>query len=1389
MLAWRLRPDTMSPKRSMAALLALLMLVSAAPLVQGWHHDDDFQLVAEVRDGSTGDPVANASVVITDVWERPLLFGATDGDGFYETRLANGDYRMIVDADGYFELRDGFHGWGGERYQKWWLEPAATGALTLAGRVTDTNGSALSNVSVSATADYLHRNEWGEWWERAPYGDTVTDGGGNYTIALRDGEGSMVFTLDGYFEVHYWENFSQRAENENTTALQYNATLTAMDETGVLRGYIRDAHGDPLPGANIDFQHEFPYRAKAYSDADGYYELTAAKGNYSGSEVWLDGFHNHNDWNATIFTLGDEYWYNVSLVPRDAEVQHSGTVYDARRLPVANASVELVYQYHAPGPAAGEVLKYHYTWNATTAGTNGQFQIGAPQCGNYHLRATAPGYHPSEEAWVDSCRDNLLVEIFLPPAQNATVGGQITFPNGTAAVGWYVSFDEIDHGGQARYTHVRNATCTNATGHYEMDFWGVPTQIQVHHNESYRYADYEYYEWDRRFNAGINTFDIELRPSQSNVVAGRVTNATGAPVAGVAVSGENWFGWNTTTTDAAGYYELGMLTDTEDWFDVWWEPPHRAGLHQHYNQFYFDEGEHITYNVTLEPLGRPAGEGTLYGFITWPNGTAVDWAEVEAHTLAQWGWHHANHTSTIAGGYYEMNISAGDFELWAWTDGAYPNRTRGHLDVNDFLQVDMVLTPHPPRDRLLCGYVNTTNGSALAGAQVFWGLMADQQLRKDREHRQELGLMFDDFASFALDWTYTNATGYYELWVPESRLYTGVFDLAGDNEGSQTRFIDVPAGGQWLNYTLGAFVYPAYTLSGEVQVPDGQPWDADVLLLEVGDFLGDRYTRASGGGRFSFPVTPGEYVLVIDEGDNDAVVERITITGNHSDTWVLGWPERTLVNRTLLFDDWSTATLYQNATLWEDAVLARFMADYYFGDDDGSISAAEAVRVAEEAYWNVLGGQATLLPGGTSHGAFALEEVHYAVDPATFSVALTGAVGSVQSTAPLVVRGSQELAAMTAIPSGDDLDFGLWTPYEEAVMRYHYTIEPPATWALDGHNDADNIDVNASGGRVTVVPQGDPRPWDDIWEAWVELYFASTMELLVLEPSTMLPEPGVPFTLNVTAAGAPVAGAQVVVSWYGNGSETANLTADAAGQVTLNLTDGLYWAAATRSGYRDGKLLLDVAPAGARLTALFVPAQPTVRDSITMTVVNSTGAPVSFTNYRIVDEADGSVIRDSFTDIHGNATFNLLPGEYLVTLNRTGYHNGTLFLVVETLKLRLSIEPLYPVQGEAINVTLVDEDGYPVAGATLRLIWINNGTEVWSGITNASGMATLTGLEGQYRLEATKSGYVSDSYEITVHPYDEHNPEREGESFLPGPGLLLGVIAFGLVARRRRRLG
>ena len=1389
----------------MAIALALLMMAGGMlPLASAWHHGGgppaEFWYHGRVLDDDTGGGLVNATVTLWDLWEQAVATYTSGPGGHFGGLLPMGEYRVRAEAQGYYGL-DSWMGewWSEQRYEEYRLFPLPPPNATISGHIQDTLGLPLAGVEVVLNQNNLWHHQGQLYHSRL-----VTNASGNYTFAMAAGDYNLDVRLDGYF--HEGWGFTAF----NGSAHHQNFTLESYTETALIMGYLTEPDSSPAVPAQIELHRDWGYHNQSFSDTTGYYEMWVAPGNYTGYNVWGEGYQWQDNWSLALsLAANSTTWLNATLQLAPDEIFVSGTVYDEYKQPVPNATVKVVKRQTYHGPAPGQYVKLESVHNTTFTLTNGNFLMHTYRWGDQHLEVTAPGYYSTQEWWYDSGRNNSLMELFIGPAPNATISGRMTYPNGTGAANFFVEFNQIHEGGDPDWVWLNNATHTNATGHYSMDYWGIRTEVWVHDNESHRFGRYEYYQHPHTFPAGSSTYDITLvHSTEDNIVRGWVKHPNGTGLANITVHGSNWWGFEQTLTDATGHYELNMVSNRENWLDVWYRPRpwEYPMLEEGYNQFYFaDLGETIDFNITLNRRSDAVEDATVHGqVLARPGGTPLDNAQVRVNSLNEEHRWWSNWTHTNVTGHYEMDLPGGEFEFWADSPGYMPNRTRSYVESGSTANEDLTLTPYPPLDATLKGYVENEAGDPLKGL-LFWGLMMDKRLTHMRDHGGSLAPMFDNFENYAFESTFSsNTTGYYELAVPAGRIYTGVFDLSGNAEGSQTNFIDITAGGvMWLNYTLGNYTAPSYSIFGQVLDEWGNllDWDTEVLLLKKGDFRGDTGLHLGHNGTFSFAVTPGDYVLLVDRFDRNCLMENVTITtSNYYTTFTLYYPNTTLLDRGVDFpnsDDWDNGTLYINVTTYEDVMLARFMVDYYLGDADGTIDLAEALQVQTDLHWDLYGSQPSLLPGGTSHNAFNLDGRHYRVDGASFSLSVSGALGPVDSSAPLVVAGSQDIATTAPVPANDPHRFRIYATYDEMILEQSYWVSPPEGWKYLGDNDPENIAVSGTD-PVLVDPKGDPKPWDDIFEVLVDLEFETDLPRLMVEWSPGYPDNTTNISFNVTALGLPVAGAQLTMTGFANATLMATLSTNISG-VALNgpLPPGDYWVEVTKADHIAARELMMVLEQGAQLPLEieYLPPLPDDRTEVTVTLTNlTTHSPVSGASVEVVRIADFASVWNGTSDGAGQVAFTLTAGDYLINATALGYSNTSRSLVIEAAlkRLNITIDPIYPTIGMDIWVLVVDDLGNPVANATLILTRANNDFEIWNGTTDAKGTALLPaslGLEGQYRLTAEYPGYDNDTYALTIHPHDEHNPEREGDSFLPGLGGLsaaLAMVGVATVTRRRK---
>ena len=253
-------------------------------------------------------------------------------------------------------------------------------------------------------------------------------------------------------------------------------------------------------------------------------------------------------------------------------------------------------------------------------------------------------------------------------------------------------------------------------------------------------------------------------------------------------------------------------------------------------------GDYTTLTVT------PPATYTLSGTLT--AGTPHDGSTV--HLLSAAGDYLGN-TATSGGGLYSFTVSPGDYVLWIQPNLAgYPDQY--YDGVPDFASAtpiavagdtvqDITLTG-PPATYTLSGTL--TAGTPHDGSTVHLLSAAGDYLGNTATSGGGL-------------YSFTVSPGDYVLWIQPNlagypdQYYDGVPDFA-----SATPI--AVAGDTVQDITLTG--PPAtYTLSGTLTA--GTPHDGSTvhLLSAAGDYLGN--TATSGGGSYSFTVSPGDYVLWI----------------------------------------------------------------------------------------------------------------------------------------------------------------------------------------------------------------------------------------------------------------------------------------------------------------------------------------------------------------------------------------------------------------------------------------------------------------------------------------------------------------------------------------------
>ena len=148
----------------------------------------------------------------------------------------------------------------------------------------------------------------------------------------------------------------------------------------------------------------------------------------------------------------------------------------------------------------------------------------------------------------------------------------------------------------------------------------------------------------------------------NSTVCGYIKNETDSPAPNTRVNvWSHDYEWGDhTQTNESGYYEMNTITGNlcmhvhaDGYFD------------EHIEEFYIEDGETKWFNFTLEQ--KPPENSTVCGYVNDTDGTPMEGAWVSLHDTGRDRW--ANGTDTNSEGYYGIGIYAGQFCIDAHKEG------------------------------------------------------------------------------------------------------------------------------------------------------------------------------------------------------------------------------------------------------------------------------------------------------------------------------------------------------------------------------------------------------------------------------------------------------------------------------------------------------------------------------------------------------------------------------------------------------------------------------------------------------------------------------------------------------------------------------------------------
>ncbi|MDI6917126.1 MAG: hypothetical protein QMC80_04945, partial [Thermoplasmatales archaeon] len=242
-------------------------------------------------------------------------------------------------------------------------------------------------------------------------------------------------------------------------------------------------------------------------------------------------------------------------------------------------------------------------------------------------------------------------------------------------------------------------------------------------------------------------------------------------------------------------------------------------------------------------------------------------------------WYY-NSTCTNESGYYEMNVPAGNFYVYAskWDENYHSNST-DYFDVlaNTVVWKNLTLKPPSPENSIVCGYI------------------------KDSETDEGIYEVYVSISGWDADNSYysnstsTDEMGYYKMNVPEGnfRVYASKYPY----RSNETDYFDVFANTVvWKNLTLS------------LPLPENSVVCGYVTDLESGKGINNSYVYVSGDDAYGYSYWNSTYT-------NDSGFYEINIPAGNFYVYASKWDENYHSNSTDYFDVFANTVVWKNLTL------------------------------------------------------------------------------------------------------------------------------------------------------------------------------------------------------------------------------------------------------------------------------------------------------------------------------------------------------------------------------------------------------------------------------------------------------------------------------------------
>ncbi|MHC1578017.1 MAG: carboxypeptidase regulatory-like domain-containing protein, partial [Candidatus Methanospirareceae archaeon] len=479
------------------------------------------------------------------------------------------------------------------------------------GKVTDENGTGIPDVEVEA---------WGPGYDW-----TFTNATGDYSITgLEEG----TYTVVAY--PPYGSDLVSNSTTATVTAGETTVVNLILHHPATVTGQITDEKGIGISDAWVELRgpwEEFwgPTWEDTYTNASGYYTITGLEEGFYRIYASPPSGANLIENSTDAFVKAGQTT-TVNLILEEGGIL-TGQVTDANGTAIYDARVT------ASGPS----------WEYNNTNASGYYEIVGLRTGTYRVETHGQTGTNLVNLTCTKVTQKETTTLNITLHEAGMVKGRVTDEYGVVVSDASVQAEgpisaSADTDSAGRYTIeglVNGIYIVSAEGDWGSDLVSNPTGAEVKEGE---------------------TSEINFTLRAGGIIAGRVTDESGLPVADVDVEafstpGKGTYSYEWTYTDYDGYYTMTGLQSGEytvTAYGSWY------GLADNTTTATVQLGETTTVNFVLHE------GGTLTGEVTYENGTAAPFVEVLASASGE----------SYEGGYAETDLS-GHYTMTGLRDGEY----------------------------------------------------------------------------------------------------------------------------------------------------------------------------------------------------------------------------------------------------------------------------------------------------------------------------------------------------------------------------------------------------------------------------------------------------------------------------------------------------------------------------------------------------------------------------------------------------------------------------------------------------------------------------------------------------------------------------------------------